>query len=131
MTTHMQIFALYAALNGLILAVLSAMVMRARLKHQVLIGDGGVEALVLAQRAHGNAVEYIPITLILMGALAAMDGSAILLHAIGAALTVGRLLHGFALSRSAGATKGREIGIVLTFLALLVSIGACLFYAIR
>ena len=35
------------------------------------------------------------------------------------------------LSRSAGATKGREIGIVLTFLALLVSIGACLFYAIR
>lgn len=128
--THMQVVALYAGLNALILLGLSLLVVRARRANAVAIGDGGNPVLLRAQRAHGNAAEYIPIVLILMLALAGLKASSLLLHAIGLALTFGRLLHGIGLSQSAGLSVGRALGMVLTWAALIVGAASCLYYAL-
>jgi uncharacterized membrane protein YecN with MAPEG domain len=130
LVTHLQVVALYAGLNALILLGLSLLVVRARRAHKVLIGDGGNPALVRAQRAHGNAAEYIPLVLILMLALAGLKASTLLLHAIGIALTFGRLLHGIGLNQSAGVSVGRALGMVLTWAALIVAAASCLYYAL-
>ena len=131
LTTHMQVFALYAGLNGLILLLLSLLVVRARRKYGVQIGDGGNAALLRAQRAHGNAVEYVPIVLILMMTLASLQQSIWVIHAIGLMLTFGRILHGIGLNQTAGLSVGRALGILLTWAALLVAVVACLMSALR
>lgn len=129
--THMQVFALYAALNGLIVLVLAGLVVRARMRGKVLIGDGGDASLIRAQRAHGNAIEYIPLVLILLLTLASMNASMLLIHAVGGLLTFGRILHAIGLSRNAGESIGRAAGIVLTWLSLIIAIVGCLIYALR
>lgn len=129
--THMQIFALYAALGGLILLVLSLIVVMRRRKAQVMIGDGGNAKLLQAQRAHGNAAEYIPIVLVLMLALAELQASNIVLHVIGVLLIFGRIMHAVGLLQSSQLSVGRALGIVLTWLALLLAIVGCFYYALR
>lgn len=130
LTTQMQIVALYAGINAAILLLLSLWVVRARRAHKVAIGDGGNPALLRAQRAHGNAAEYIPIILVLMLALAGLKAPALLLHALGLALTFGRLLHGIGLNQNSGLSVGRSLGMVLTWAALLTGAVACLYYAL-
>jgi len=128
--THMQVFALYAALNAAIILVLAVLVTRARRRHKVLLGDGSNPELLRAQRAHGNAVEYVPLVLILLLTLASLKASLIIIHVIGALLTFGRILHAIGLSRSSEASIGRAGGILLTWISLLIAIIACLFYAL-
>jgi len=128
--THMQVFALYAALNAFIIFALVLLVVRARQRHKVLIGDGGNAELLRAQRAHGNAIEYVPLILILLLTLASLKASLILIHVIGGLLTFGRILHAIGLSRSSGVSIGRAGGSLLTWIAMLIAIVACLFYAL-
>ncbi|HCO65571.1 MAG TPA: hypothetical protein DIT60_12395, partial [Alcanivorax sp.] len=66
--------ALYAALAALIILALAANVVRLRLRHGVSLGDGGRGELNRAIRAHGNAVEYTPVILILMALLEGNNG---------------------------------------------------------
>ncbi len=127
--THMQVFAPYAALNAIIILALALLVVRARRRHKVQIGDGGQPELLRAQRAHGNAIEYVPLVLVLLLTLASLKASIVVIHVIGALLTFGRLLHAIGLSRSSGVSIGRAGGILLTWTALLLAIVACLFYA--
>lgn len=128
--THMQVFALYAALNAVIILALALLVVRARRRHKVQLGDGGNPELLRAQRAHGNAIEYVPLILILLLTLAGLKASLVVVHVIGGLLTFGRLLHAIGLSRSSGVSIGRAGGILLTWTALLLAIVACLFYAL-
>jgi len=109
---------LYAGLNGLLVLVLAGAVMRQRVRAGVEIGDGGSVELLRAQRALGNWAEYVPLTLILMGLLEAQRTSLYLLHALGIALVVGRLLHAWGLWRSSGRSFGRAAGIGLTWAVL-------------
>jgi len=106
------------------------LVVRARQRHKVLIGDGGNAELLRAQRAHGNAIEYVPLILILLLTLASLKASLILIHVIGGLLTFGRILHAIGLSRSSGVSIGRAGGSLLTWIAMLIAIVACLFYAL-
>jgi len=113
----------YAGLLGLILIALSFRVVSLRRRHQVGIGVGENRALELAVRAHGNFCEYVPFGMLLLLVLEASAAlSPIILHLLGAILVVGRLLHGFfGLNRSAGASKGRFIGTLLTWLMIVTS----------
>lgn len=56
----------YGALAALLWVVLASNVILKRNRHQVGMGDGGNLHLARAVRVHANAVEYVPITLILM-----------------------------------------------------------------
>ena len=61
-----HIFALYAAINALIMLVLGVLVVRARVATQTDIGDGGKPAMAGPLRAHGNNAEWVPMAMILM-----------------------------------------------------------------
>ena len=62
----LPITAFYASLLGICYLYLSFLVIGARRRHQVGIGDGGHEDLSRLTRAHGNFSEYVPITLIMI-----------------------------------------------------------------
>ncbi len=126
---RLEIAALYAGVNILILLFLSFRVVGARRSHQVVLGDGGNEAVQRAVRAHGNAAEYIPAGIAGVTLLALLDPAAPLwlVHAAGGTLTAGRILHGWGLSTGV-LNLGRQIGTVLTWLSFLI-LGAGLIWA--
>jgi len=69
-----MVSALYAVLAALLLIKFSFDVVRLRMQYRVSYGDGGFSELQSAIRIHGNAVEYIPIALLLL-LLMEMDGA--------------------------------------------------------
>ena len=95
------------------------------------LGDGGNPAMLRKIRAHANFAEYVPLVLLLMGLLEQGGVPRWGLHAIGAALLLGRLLHGYALSFSENSPFGRTAGILLTFAALLGAGGWCLYRGLQ
>jgi uncharacterized membrane protein YecN with MAPEG domain len=121
---------LYAGINALILVVLAMMTVRARVKTKTDIGSGDNEAMTKAVRAHGNAAEYVPLAVVLIGALEMAGAPVAFLHGLGGSLTVARLLHAQGIYSSLGTTPGRFLGTVLTWLVYLVGGGACLYYAL-
>ncbi|MEO8675170.1 MAG: MAPEG family protein [Casimicrobiaceae bacterium] len=106
--------ALYAALCAFIILVLALRIMVMRWQTKTGIGDGGNSRLTRAIRVHGNAIEYVPIALILM--LVAELGGArpALLHGCGVVLVVARVAHAMGLLRTPGLSIGRGIGVTGT-----------------
>lgn len=126
---RLEVAAVYAGLNILILLVLGVIVALGRQRHRIALGDGGDEAFSRSVRAHANAAEYIPagIAGLVTLALLAEATPFWLLHAAGLSLTAGRVLH--AVGLHAGAVNlGRAIGIALTWLSFLL-LGLGLVYA--
>jgi len=122
--------ALWAGLLILLMLVLAVLVVRQRQRHNVLIGDEGVPELILAQRVFGNAAEYVPAGIAALAILAVTGANGFLVHAVGALLFFGRVAHAWGLTRSGGVSIARSGGILLTWLALLVSGALLLFYAV-
>lgn len=123
-------FGFYTALNALIALVLSILVVRARVRTKTAIGDGGKPEMAGPLRAHGNNSEYVPMALVLMWALASpLGGSIWMIHGVGVPLTLGRLLHAFALTGSTGPSTLRVLGMTLTWIAYIVGI-ASIFYLV-
>lgn len=116
--------ALYAAINALIMLVLGILVVRARVKTRTEIGEGSDPAMMGAIRAHGNNTEYVPVALLLMLILIPIRANAIVIHAIGGSLTLGRILHAIGLSRNVGTSLPRFLGMLLTWISYLVAIVA-------
>ena len=110
----MTITPFYAALLGLVYLGLSANVIRTRRGTSVSLGDGGDALLMRRIRGHGNFAEYVPIALVLLVFLETGGASAILVHVLNAALVVGRLMHGFALSTLTLRPVCRTGGMILT-----------------
>lgn len=115
--TH--ITGLYAALAALLVIALAIRVVWLRNTEKVGIGTGGNERLARAIRAHANAVEYLPIALLLLLILDLDHTRAWLLNVFGIVLIVARVLHAAGLSGSAGRSFGRIAGIALTFLVII------------
>jgi uncharacterized membrane protein YecN with MAPEG domain len=116
-----KITALYAALNAVIMIALALLVVRQRGRAKAGIGDKGDPQLALAIRAHGNNVEYVPYALILLLLVELGAWPAWVVHALGLALTAGRVAHGYGLSRSAGTSPGRALGMLCTWGMILVA----------
>jgi uncharacterized protein len=115
------ITALYAGLLGFLVIVLATRVVLARRTSEVGLGDGGDDDLLRRIRVHGNAVENIPIGLLLILILELNGGSSGLLHGLGASLTAARVAHAQGLTSSAGASPGRLIGTTLTWITIAVA----------
>ncbi len=125
----LQITALYAALLGLLFVFLSAQVSKHRLRGHVSMGDGNNAALGQAIRAHGNFAEYVPFALILTGLTEVQGAAAGLVHGLGGALLLGRLMHAWGMSQPNAVHNLRKLGIVLTWLVIIVA-SVCLLFAI-
>jgi uncharacterized membrane protein YecN with MAPEG domain len=122
---------LYAGLLGLIALALAVNVSRVRAETRVAVGDGGNMKLLQAIRAHGALVEYVPLCLILIGLMEFAHAPRWLLHALGIALMLARLLHAQGLlSANPGDAFGRKAGAGLQYLVLLVAAVACTYYGV-
>lgn len=114
--------AVFAAVTGLLLLVLSFQVVRFRLKYRKGMGITDDRDFEAAVRAHANLVEYAPLGLIMLG-LAELNGVAGgLIYWVGMTLVVGRVLHAWGMINGRGGPhKARMLGIIMTWLAILVT----------
>lgn len=113
-----MITAFYIFPLALILIFLSVKVIGIRRSKLIGLGDGGDPDLLKACRAHGHFIEYVPFLVIIMALLEMSDCSHLALHVYGGALVFSRIAHAVGLFQSAGATWGRFIGMMTTFLLL-------------
>ncbi len=116
----MFITSLYAALCALLVIVLAFRVSQMRRARGIGVGDGGDPELMKRIRVHANAVEYIPLSLLLLLILELNRTDYRYLHAFGITLLVARIAHAAGLSQTTGSSAGRMIGMVLNLLLLLV-----------
>lgn len=107
-----------AAILGLWLVWLSARVIQLRGSENVSINDKGSETFIRRSRAQGNLSEYAPIGLILLALAELQALNFWFVLGCGAALVIGRLLHGYALSFTEKFVFGRLAGMILTFGAI-------------
>lgn len=126
--TPVQAAALWSGLLLLLMLVLSVRVVMNRRKHKVLLGDGGGSQITLAGRVFGNAAEYVPVGVGALALLAMLGMPAMAVHAVGAGLLAGRLIHAVSLSDKKP-TAGRVLGMVLTYIALFTAGGMLVVHA--
>lgn len=126
--TPAQAAALWSGLLIVLMVVLAVRVISARRSNRVLIGDGGNAHVALSGRVFGNASEYIPLGVAALAVLVVLGIPAWAIHAVGGTLFLGRLVHCVSLSDKKP-TAGRVLGMVLTFLALLIAAGMLLVHA--
>jgi len=117
---NLTITALYASLLALVFLALSFNIIKLRRKHLVGLGDGGEHKLTKAIRMHGNFSEYVPLVLILLASYELSGANAIWLHILGGTLTIGRVLHAIGISKSIGTSMPRVVGMIATFIVLLI-----------
>lgn len=110
------ITALYAAILALLIVALGINVTVHRFKYRVMLGDGEVPLLRRVIRMHGNAVENVPICVLLMGLYELNGGARSALHAAGIALVASRLLYVGPLWTNPGPSAIRATGVTVTWL---------------
>lgn len=88
-----MISAIYASLSVPIIVWLSLHVIKVRQQNHISVGDAGNVALQTAMGAHANAVENLPIGLLLLFALEFNAANLWLIHGFGLALLGSRLIH--------------------------------------
>ena len=113
--------ALYAAIVGLLAAILTVNVIRNRVALKIDDGDGGNATMRKCIRAHGNLVQHAPLALLLVGFAESLGTSQAIIHALGAILVLARLLSAWGLLSAEGPTFGRQSGAGLTVLVLLAA----------
>lgn len=90
-----------------------------RIRNKIGIGVGSNKTLARAMAAHGNAMENIPLALLLF-ALAELQGANMLLLSVGGAIfVIARLLNAWGVSRHSGNSFGRFYGIILSWIIML------------
>jgi uncharacterized protein len=129
-STPVAMVAFYAALNAFIMLVLAMLVVRARVKTRTEIGDGADPLMLGPLRAHGNNTEYVPMGLILLILLYGLQANIVVIHLVGATLTIGRLLHAVGLMRGVGASLPRLLGMALTWISFIIAIAVLLWLAL-
>jgi uncharacterized protein len=119
----------YIAVLVALAIILAFRVIGARYSERVSLGDGENRLLTRRIRAHGNFSEYAPLIALVLLALALIGAREWLMHLVGLTGLVGRVLHAVGLSRSAGPTWPRRVGMVLTFSSLAMGAAALLILA--
>ncbi len=126
----LSITPLYAALLALVFLVLSFRVIFVRRGERISLGDGENPALRARVRVHANFAEYTPLALLLMLMAELLGGGAILVHGLGLMVLIGRVAHAWGVSAHPQIMILRQVGMVLTFLALLIGALANLWFAL-
>ncbi|ELQ6119231.1 MAPEG family protein [Cronobacter sakazakii] len=121
-----MVSALYAVLGALLLMKFSFDVVRLRMQYRVAYGDGGFSELQSAIRIHGNAVEYLPIGLLLLLFMEMNGAQNWMLHVCGLLLLVGRLMHYYGYHHRL--LRWRRSGMSTTYIALLMMVLANIWY---
>jgi uncharacterized membrane protein YecN with MAPEG domain len=110
----LSITAVYASLLAMLVVLLVAVVVQLRRSLRVGLGDGGNRDLARAIRVHGNAIESIPLFLLLLGVYELNGGHPNALHFFGSVFLLSRVLHAWGLFSSSGVSPGRFSGTIGT-----------------
>lgn len=121
--------AVYIAFNVLLNVALAVRVIRLSGATRTSRGGGGDPALEWALRAHGNNAEYAPFALASLIFMALLDAPPVIVHATGLSYTVGRCLMAWVLGWNEGRGRVHQVGMALTFLALVTAAIALLVLA--
>lgn len=114
----LRITALYAGLLLALFLLLTFRVFGARMRSGVMLGHGADRALERAARVHANFAEYAPIFLVAL-ALAELCGApGPAVHALGASMLLGRVLHAIGMSREPDIRALRGAGMLFTLIGL-------------
>ncbi len=116
----MLILPFYAAMLALLFVGLSVRTVRLRRRLQIAIGDSGNQVMLRAMRVHSNFAEYVPISLILIFLVESAGAHAMLVHALGITLLIGRLSHAYGVSQIGEDYRFRVFGMAMTFITLIV-----------
>jgi uncharacterized protein len=125
-----QITTLYALGLAVIFIALFFNVTMKRADLKQSIGDGGNVDLHERIRKHGNFVEWVPMVLILMALAEAQGAGPYWLHAAGALLIIGRLLHPIGLKASVPTHPLRiagNVGGILATVIMIIALGRIAF----
>jgi len=88
-----MISALYASILALWVIKLTIDVIKQRRKHKISFGDGNIDELKIARDAHENAIDTIPMFLILLFCFEYNSQMVWLVHILGIVFVIGRILH--------------------------------------
>jgi uncharacterized membrane protein YecN with MAPEG domain len=105
-----------AAVAALINLWLMIRVGRVRSKENVMVGDGGNEAVIRRMRAHSNYIESTAFVMLLVVLIELAIGPAIWLWAVGGVYFVGRIAHAIGME---GPLNARFVGTIVTLLTQL------------
>lgn len=117
----MHILPMYAALLGLLFFYLSVRTIGLRRRLKIGIGSDQNDEMLRAMRVHSNFAEYAPITLMLIYFVEVQGGHPLLIHALGAVLLTGRLVHAYGVSQMNEKFVFRVSGMAMTFTALITA----------
>jgi uncharacterized membrane protein YecN with MAPEG domain len=107
---------LYGGLNALLITFLGMQVSRSRATRGVGVETPIPKEMIRAVRAHGNAIEWVPLGLVLLLAIELSGaGSRFTLHLAGGTLLLGRVLHAAGFH---GKNRLSTVGAALTYLDL-------------
>ncbi len=112
---------IYAALIAFLYVALSVNVIRQRRVGKISVGDHGDKAMIKAMRTHANCAEYAPFALLLIAMVELQDAGDWLVNLLGMLLLAGRLLHAYGFGKTPQVIILRQIGMGLTFTAILIA----------
>ena len=115
---QVSITALYAGILALIVVALAINVTVHLVKLHVPLGDGGNPEMLRMIRLHGNAIEYIPLAIVLMALYEINGGWHTALHIVGIALVASRVLQTWGMWGTPHTNLGRQAGQSLTWLSV-------------
>ncbi len=121
---------IYAALIAFLYVALSVNVIRQRRMGKISVGDHGDKAMIKAMRTHANCAEYAPFALLLIAMVELQDAGGWLVNLLGMLLLAGRLLHAYGFGKTPQIIILRQIGMGLTFTAILLAAMANLVLAV-
>ncbi|PIE13779.1 MAG: hypothetical protein CSA70_03420 [Rhodobacterales bacterium] len=119
---QLTVTSLYAAAFGMVMLVLWISVTKTRAAAHISIGDGGDVVLHERIRRHGNFIEWVPLTLILLALAEIQGASALWLSVAGALALLGRLIHPFGLRADNAAHPARIVGNMGNILSMVLLI---------
>ncbi len=107
---------LYGGLNALLITILGMLVSKARSAADVGVETPVPKEMIRTVRAHGNAIEWVPLGLVLLLAIELSGaGTRFTLHLAGGTLLLARVLHAVGFL---GKNKLSMVGAALTYLVL-------------
>jgi uncharacterized membrane protein YecN with MAPEG domain len=120
------ITALYTAVLALILTVLGFQVGSVRSRTGISILHGDNMELAERIRRHANFVENVPMALLLLGLIELNGATPVMLHSLGVALVVARILHPIGLHHDNMRHPLRGLGAFGTILVILIASGVAI-----
>lgn len=114
----MPVFFVCAGLLGLLAVALTVKVGLMRGRKKIYLGDGGDPEMLAAVRAHGNFMEFVPLTLLIIYMASDFHGFRVT-AILSVVLLVARVLHAGGMLGMI--PKGRMLGAMATTTVLLVA----------